>query len=249
MLRTDEERAVDGRLDVVRNARTAWYETPDVVLAGPHDTLLVEGWCAAGDPATELTLTVDGAVRGRLVRGTARPDLVPLYGPASERAGFRGALPLAGIAPGEHALEVVAAAGGATARLGGVALLVAPPQPPGPLSHHATLDVPPSGELVYPFGALVRPSGWAADAAQGAAVRAAALVLDDRWVVQARGGLPRPDVAALLGCAETALGFEGVLAGELLGPGPHTARALAFTADGSRLDGAASVRIVLIDEL
>jgi hypothetical protein len=249
VLRTDDERTVDGRLDIVRNARTAWYEMPEVVLAGPHDTLLVEGWCSAADPAAELTVTVDGAARGRLVRGTARPDLVPLYGAAGERAGFRGALPLAGVAPGEHALEVVAAAGGATFRLGGIALLVAPPEPPGPLSHHVMLDVPPSGELAYPFGALVRPSGWAADAARGAAVRAAALVLDDRWVVQARAGLPRPDVAALLGCAETALGFEGVLAGELLGPGPHTARALAFTADGSRLDATASVRIVVVDEL
>jgi hypothetical protein len=245
---TAEDRAVHGRLDVVRNVRTAWYELPEIVVAGPHDTLQVEGWCAADDPATEVILTVDGTAYGPLVRGTPRPDLVALFGAAGERAGFRGAVPLAGLGPGRHALAVVAAAGGEPVMLGEIPLLVAPPEPPGPVSHHVMLDVPPSGQLVYPLGALVVPSGWAADAARGAAVRAAALVLDDRWVIQARTGLPRPDAAALLGCAETALGFEGAVAGELLGPGTHTARALAFTADGARLDGAAGVAIVVVDE-
>jgi hypothetical protein len=244
---TAEEPALRGRLDVVRNARTAWYEPADPVLAGPYDTLLIEGWCAE-DPQTELAVHVDGVARGRLVRGTPRPDLVPVFGPAGADAGYRGALALAAVAPGRHTLAVVATLpGGEPAVLGEVGLLVAAPQAPGPRTPHAALDVPPSGELAYRLGELLRPSGWAADTARGSAVLAAALVIDDRWVVQARTGLTRPDVAAQLGLGTAALGFEGVVAGELLGPGTHDVRALAFTTEDERLDGEAALRIAIVD--
>jgi hypothetical protein len=83
----------------------------------------------------------------------------------------------------------------------------------------------PHGALRLAPGAPIYVDGWAVDSRAGAPARGVDLVIDDRYRVRARTGMPRPDLLVRLHDDQLLdSGFIVILPRSRLGPGPHSLR-------------------------
>jgi hypothetical protein len=218
-----------GALDVIRSIRDGATDQHPRVVATREDLLYVHGWVLVdGAPVGEVELDLDGAPLIRLVSGYAREDVRELHGEGALRCGFRGVLPLRGVAPGAHALALrVGAARIPCFRI--TPLLVAEAGAAAPTSEELALETGALEEAPCPIGTMLRVGVRAP--AGGAEPFDAGLLLDGRWFVQGR-----PDGER----------FEVLVPTEQLGLGAHTARACAFAGE-QPLQAAAAARFVVDD--
>jgi hypothetical protein len=220
-----------GALDVVRSVRDGASDQHPRVVASNSDLLIVDGWVLIGGaPVAEVELHVDGAPLLRLVSGYAREDVRSVHGEVALRSGFRGALPLCGLALGSHELTLhVGAERVACFRT--TPLLVADVRAPAETSDELAVAGGVQDGASYPIGTMLRVAVRAPAAPDGEALDAGAIV-DDRWFVQGR-----PDGER----------FEVLLPTEQFGLGEHTVRAAAFAGE-RRIEGAAAALRFVVDD-
>jgi hypothetical protein len=217
-----------GRLDeAVDNLTSA-------ALVMQSDSLLVGGWVADptdGAPVSLVRIYLDGTLLPPPAMGLPRTDVAASYANAGlMNSGYQLLYPAAAIAPGAHAVTVVATDSLGRSTTFGPLNIVVIAVPPSTLPF-GNLD---AAEDSVTFGKLVAQSdsllvgGWVADVRDGAPLTNVHIYLDGTLLPPPTLGVARPDVAAAF--ANNAFinsGYQLLYPAATISPGAHAVTVVA----------------------
>ncbi len=227
-------------------------------------TLTIDGWAFSPDtPVARVEALLDGASLAALQYGRARPDVAGhLARPDAATSGYGGAVSLAGVVPGVHALVVRVTDGqGRTAEVARSILVeTAPPgehptptnETPAPehpvhspvLRMQLQIDEPQSGAMTA-NAVLLR--GWSFGSL--APIAAIDVLLDGQVLGQLPYGLVRLDVKAAYEHVPPArCGFQGYVELPANAVGPNTLLVRATDTLGETIERQVAVQLVRLDE-
>ncbi len=251
---------------MIRSAVHGFVDRLDVLptaFAGPilpsGAAIALTGWAVNGNrPARRITVAVVGGPAFAATGGLERRDVAAEWGESACGAGFQAWLPTAALAPGAHAVHVIADGtpiGNAVrlriARADTAFAVDALPLQPAVVDEALVLGRDPHGTTA-PAPAqreetiLVR--GWADNPPGEAPHRTVLGVVEGGSVFVGCAGLPRPDVAAFFGdAARHHTGFRLYLPLLHVRPGEHRLRLLFGSApDCPRGSAERQVRFVVL---
>ncbi len=184
-----------GNLELAVDAATSQPTIPTT------DTLFVSGWVGDpvdGSPVGNVKVYIDGVSYGTPTLGVSRPDVVSYTGNSAYAAsGYTFTLAASTLAPGTHAVTVVAIdTGGQTTTFGPLSITVTAVYPP-PVGN---LEAPASGTTTsVAINSSVNISGWIADPTDGSPMTNVTVYIDGVSVGKPALGISRPDVVSYTG--------------------------------------------------
>jgi len=186
------------------------------------DAMTIAGWAidlgsTSGTGVDRVQLFVDDKYVADATYGSARPDLGSAFGSRFSGSGYAIQLPLAGIAPGVHTLDLRAhntVTGATTSYVRGLKVLKVPTAPSG------YIDGPKENATVK---GAVTVTGFAVDtgAASGTGVDRVQIFVDGVYRADAAYGRVRSDIAGAYGTRFGPSGFDYRLDLSGLTPGSH----------------------------
>lgn len=257
-LRAAEESAV-GHVDDVRwgpdPAASAQNAGAARVPQGAY--LCVRGWAIDAERKRPAAAVMVGAAHDTFVEahyGEPRDDIARHFEtPALLRCGFTAVVPTHAVEAGERRIAVavvdrdIAAYSFieqvVTVTIGPAALQLAVTTPPAPTATDHSIDAingtgspgGPGAGVEIGFGNEIVVEGWAVDSAARDVASSCYVEIDGRHFTRALYGYPRADVArALHDERYVNCGFRASIASESIGLGPHAARIIVVSADGSQ---------------
>lgn len=219
-----------------------------------NDVVHVRGWALDAQRllARNVAIAVDGTIVGDAVYGLPRPDVREHFGLDAARAlcGFRFRLEARHVGAGRHEIQAVLRDGRDTFAIAetprsltivkaNTAGAPAMQRPAGRFDEarivrsDGTIDPAPGLPRVAP-GETIIVRGWAADAERRADPLGVFVVLDGGIPIEARAGLPRPDIHDALRYGSRS-GFDAAVRLNGIALGPHVLEAYIVSADGGVL--------------
>ena len=200
---------------------------------GQSDSVVIKGWAADqvdGAPLGNVTVYIDGTLVGTPTLGIARPGVATAEGAAYLDSGYQLSYSAATLAPGSHAVTVMAIdSGGRSTTFGPLNFTVVIAPPFGNLD--SALDSV-TGQSTVGQSHSVVIKGWAADQTDGAPLSNVKVYIDDTLVGTPTLGIARPGVAAAEGTAYLDSGYQLSYSAAKLASGSHAVTVIAIDSGG-----------------
>jgi hypothetical protein len=200
---------------------------------GQSDSVVVKGWVADrvdGAPLSNVKVYIDGNLVGTPTLGIALPGVAAAYGAAYLNSGYQLTYSAATLAPGSHAVTVVAIdSGGRSSTFGPLNFTVAPTPPFGNLD--SAVDNL-TGHSTVGQSDLVIVKGWAADQVDGAPLSNVKVYIDGNLAGTPTLGIALPGVAAVEGAAYLDSGYQLSYSASTLALGSHAVTVVATDSGG-----------------
>jgi subtilase family serine protease len=219
----------------VGNLDTAVDSTTGSATIQQNNSLLARGWVADpidGSPLSNVKVYIDGNLFGTPTLGLSRADVASyLNKPAYTNSGFSLTASVASLAPGTHAVTVVAIdSGGRSSTFGPISITVLGGPPVGNLD--TAVDSTTGSATIQQNNSLLA-RGWVADPIDGSPLSNVKVYIDGNLFGTPTLGLSRADVASYFGKpAYTNSGFSLTASAATLSPGTHAVTVVAIDSGG-----------------
>jgi hypothetical protein len=235
-------RPAAGSIDSIDFLPLAGDATPGQV----GDVLVVSGWAHQPGATPDFSLVVDETSEHAITSGIHRADVASaLDDPSAVDSGFAASVSTIDLAEGDHAIAIVASAGGTRTEIARARFRLSAAEPLGHTERSRgwidswTDEDGRSEQIVgpsvrVPRHQVIRIDGWVADTiAESPAIAGFALIGDH--VVQLAYGFERMDVARELGEGHAYCGFSASFPGGYASPEGTPVRLILLAGDGTTL--------------